>query len=94
VYIRRGGSSIIAMALSTDDLLIAYSDEMDVGNMIQAFSNRFPITDLGQPKHLLGMRVQQNDSGTLLDQEAYIQDTLKRFSMLDCKKVTTPMLLE
>ena len=91
VYIRRRESSVIAMALSTDDLLIAYNHESDLNEFLQIFSNRFPITDLGQPRHLLGMRVTVWSGGITLDQAAYIQDMLKRFNMLDCKEAITPI---
>ena len=79
------------MALSTDDLIIAYNNETDLNNMIQLISERFPITDLGHPKRFLGMRVTQDPFGISLDQEAYIEETLKRFNMTESKPAATPM---
>ena len=39
----------------------------------------------------LGMEVWQNVDGIFLGQGKYVVDILKRFGMMDCKAITTPM---
>lgn len=80
------GNVMTLMALSTDDILIAY----DIDQITRDLSNRFPITDLGQPIRLLGKRITITETGIHLDQEAYISEILKRFDMKDCKGSDTP----
>ena len=41
--------------------------------------------------YFLGMEVWQNADGISLGQGKYAVDILKRFEMMDCKSMTTPM---
>ena len=78
------------LALSTDDILIAYNDDNMMEEILKQFSSRFPITDLGIPRRLLGMRITITDEAIYLDQEPYILEILKRFNMENCKGSVTP----
>ena len=42
-------------------------------------------------RYFLGMEVWQNVNGISLGQGNYVVDILKRFRMMDCKAMTTPM---
>ncbi|RAN86420.1 hypothetical protein B5P41_29350, partial [Bacillus sp. SRB_28] len=90
VYVMRSTEDIIIMSLSTDDLLLAHNCPVLAEGIVAQLSNRFPITDLGEPKRLLGMRVSSSNDGILLDQETYILEQLSKFQMMDCKPVDTP----
>ena len=43
--------------------------------------------------YFLGMEVWQNTDGISLGQGKYAVEILKRFEMIDCKAMTTPMAL-
>ena len=49
------------------------------------------MKDLGMMHYFLGMEVSQNVDGISLGQGKYAMDILKRFEMMDCKAMTTPM---
>ena len=49
------------------------------------------MKDLGMLHYFLGMEVWQNADGIFLGQGKYAVDILKRFRMLDCKTIATPM---
>ena len=49
------------------------------------------MKDLGMMHYFLGMEVWQNVDGIFLRQGKYAVDILKRFEMMDCKAMTTPM---
>ena len=51
----------------------------------------FKMKDLGMVHYFLGMEVWQNADGISLGQGKYAVDILKRFGMMDCKAMTTPM---
>jgi hypothetical protein len=90
VYIMRSNQEIIIMSLSTDDLLMAHNCPTLAEGIVAQLSARFPMTDLGEPRRLLGMRISSSDDGILLDQEAYILEQLSKFEMMDSKHVDTP----
>ncbi|XP_061347559.1 uncharacterized mitochondrial protein AtMg00810-like [Gastrolobium bilobum] len=49
------------------------------------------MTDLGLMRYFLGLEVRQDKSGIFVTQETYAKDILKRFKMIDCNPVSTPM---
>ena len=51
----------------------------------------FEMKDLGMIHYFLGMEVWQNTDGISLGQGKYAVEILKRFGMMDCKAMTTPM---
>ena len=51
----------------------------------------FKMKDVGMMHYFLGMEVWQNADGISLGQGKYEEEILKRFEMMDCKSMTTPM---
>ena len=52
----------------------------------------FNMKDLSESKHLLGMAITQDSTGIItVQQEGYIEATLYKFSLKNCKAVSTPM---
>ena len=49
------------------------------------------MEDLGMMHYFLGMEVWKNEYGISLGQGKYVVEILKRFGMMDCKAMTTPM---
>ena len=52
---------------------------------------KFEMKDLGMMHYFLGMEVWQSIDGISLGQGKYAVEILKRFRMMDCKAMTTPM---
>ena len=51
------------------------------------------MKNLDMMHYFLGMEVWQNVDGISLGQGNYAVDILKKFRMMDCKAITTPMEL-
>ena len=49
------------------------------------------MKDLGMMHYFLGMEVWQSVDGIPLGQGKYVVEILKRFRMMDCKTMATPM---
>ena len=49
------------------------------------------MKELGQLKHFLGFNIYWTQEGTFLHQEKYSKDLMKKFRMLNCKPISTPM---
>lgn len=93
VYIKRGDSSLIIVALYVDDFFLFYINNWDKSALLKVLQSHFKIKDLGEAQTCLGMRIERNWSeGTLLlHQEDYISSVLQKFKMQDCKGVKTPL---
>lgn len=94
LFIKHADSSITIIAVYVDDFFIFSNSNDEIIFVKEHLSKNFKIKDLGQVKQCLGMRVRinENKSEILLDQEQYISQVLERFNMNDCKSVSTPMV--
>ena len=53
----------------------------------------YEMTDLGLMRYFLGIQINQSNGSIFISQEKYVKDLLKRFHMMNCKYVATPMAL-
>ena len=51
----------------------------------------YEMKDLGMMHYFLGMEVWQSMDGIFLGQGKYAVEIIKRFGMMDCKVIATPM---
>ena len=73
-----------------DDLFVTGMDEL-IADTKRKLAAEFEMKDLGMMHYFLGMEVWQNADGIFLGQGKYAVEILKRFWMMDCKAITTPM---
>ena len=80
------------LPLYVDDLFVIGTDGLIVDTK-RKFSIEFEMKDLGMMHYFLGMEVWQSTDGIFLGQGKYGVEILKRFGMMDCKVMATPMAL-
>jgi hypothetical protein len=94
VYTRGVGTpaEIIASAY-VDDVVAAAKDLEVLLAFERAMASRFKMSSLGALTLCLGINITYDRAARRisLSQSHYIGDVLKRFDMLDCRTVTTPM---
>ena len=78
------------LLLYVDDLFVTGMDGL-IFDTKRKLTAKFEMKDLGKMHYFLGMEVSQNVDGISVRQGKYAVDILKRFGMMDCKAMTTPM---
>ena len=73
-----------------DDLFVVGEGGL-IADIKRNLAFEFEMKDLGMMHYFLGMEVWQNVDGISLGQGKYTVEILKRFRMMDCKAMTTPM---
>eukprot|EP00268_Persea_americana_P056282 TRINITY_DN6620_c0_g2_i1.p1 TRINITY_DN6620_c0_g2~~TRINITY_DN6620_c0_g2_i1.p1 ORF type:complete len:104 (-),score=4.75 TRINITY_DN6620_c0_g2_i1:386-697(-) len=61
--------------------------------MKQRLKSRFEMKDMGEAKYVLGIKITRDQPNRLLtlSRESYLETVLKRFDMMMCKLVDTPI---
>ena len=80
----------VMFLLYVDDLFLIGVDGL-IADTKRKLAVEFEMKDLGMMHYFLGMEVWQNADGISLGQGKYAVEILKRFRMMDCKAMTTPM---
>lgn len=92
-YIRRSGDSVTILLLWVDDIVGFTNSDSEEQRVVVQLSSKFDITNIGRPKVLLGLKIQQDDAtGTIsLSQSHYIDSIIARFGLSDANPVSTPL---
>ena len=84
----------ILLFLFVDDMQVAFDrdDEAEWDEAHAKLKDRFNITDLGESKFMLGMRITRDRSARTirLDQELYVTKALEKFGLAKCTPSRTP----
>lgn len=85
---------LMALFLFVDDFQVAFdsADEAEWEESHALLFRRFKITDLGESKFMLGMRIIRDRAARTitLDQELYITKSLAKFGLAQCRPTSTP----
>ena len=90
VYYKVEYGNPVMLLLYVDDLFVIGMDGL-IADTKRKLASELKMKDLGMMHYFLGMEVWQNADGILLGQGKYAVEILKRFGMMDCKVMATPM---
>jgi len=95
LFVKRSRTGqLILLFLFVDDMQVAFdaADEREWSELHGKLQARFNITDLGESKFMLGMRITRDRQARTikLDQELYITKALEKFGLGSCKPAPTP----
>jgi hypothetical protein len=80
---------LLIVCLYVDDLI--FTRNIAVDEFKSSMKTEFEMVDLGMMKYFLGIEVKQSEDGIFICQNKYAKDILKRFRMVNCKPVVTPI---
>jgi hypothetical protein len=91
VYVQWEGDNIAIITVWVDDLLLFTSSETMMQHMKDAISSEWEVTDLGEPKKIVGIEITMDDDSLTISQQKYIESILEREGMLDANPVGMPL---
>jgi hypothetical protein len=80
----------VILLLYVDDLFLTGEENLIV-ECKQRLAAKFEMKDIGLMHYFLGLEVWQSSERIFLNQRKYTVEILKRFDMLECKSMNTPM---
>jgi hypothetical protein len=90
IFIKVDDDGIAIIAVYVDDLnLIGHKKALQ--KTAAYLKKEFEMKDLGETKFCLGLQIGKFAEGTLVHQSTYTKRLLERFSMTECKPLSTPM---
>ena len=90
LYYKVEDGNLVMLLLYVDDLFVIATDGL-ITDTKRKLAAEFEMKDLGMIHYFLGMEVWQSADGIFLGQGKYAVEILKRFGMMDCKTMATPM---
>ena len=90
LYLKVMDDEHVILLLYVDDLFLT-RNEKHITESKKKLVEEFDMKDIGLMHYFLGLEMWQCPEGIFLNQGKYVVEILKRFDMLDCKSMTTPM---
>lgn len=90
IYFKVANDEMLILVLYVDDLFLTGKDELII-RCKKELASEFEMKYLGLMHYFLGLEVWQRSNEIFLSQGKYTIDILKRFRMMDCKPMSTPM---
>jgi hypothetical protein len=80
------------LILHVDNLFLIGDENLIVGCK-RELASELEMKDIGLMHYFLGLEVWQRSDEIFLSQGKYTVEILKKFGMMDCKSMTTPMTI-
>jgi hypothetical protein len=90
LYFKVTNDELIILLLYVDDLFLTREEKLII-DCKKKLAAEFEMKDLGLMHYFLGLEVWQSPKKIFLNQGKYAVEILKRFDMLECKSMNTPM---
>jgi hypothetical protein len=90
LYFKVMNDEPIILLLYVDDLFLTEEEKLITGCK-KKLAVEFEMKDLGLMHYFLGLEAWQSPEKIFLNQGKYVVEILKRFDMLECKSMNTPM---
>lgn len=90
IYFKVANDEMLILVLYVDDIFLTSKDELII-RCKKELASKFEMKDLGLMHYFLGLEVWPRSNEIFLSQGKYTIDILKRFRMMDCKPMSTPM---
>ena len=92
LYYKAVDGDQVILLLYVDDLFLTGEEKLILDSKRKLIVE-FEMKDLGMMHYFLGLEVWQKPGEIVLSQGKYVVEILKRFGMMDCKSMTTPMTM-
>ena len=91
LYFKIEENQPLILVLYVDDLFLT-GEEKQIARCKRELTSEFEMKDLGPMHYFLGLEVWQNPREIFIAQGKYTVDILRKFGMMDCKSMATPMV--
>jgi hypothetical protein len=90
LYFKIENDGPVILLLYVDDLFLTDEENL-ITDCKKKLAAEFEMKDLGPMHYFLGLEVWQSPEEIFLNQGKYVVEILKRFDMMDCRAMSTPM---
>jgi hypothetical protein len=91
LFTKKIGKDLFVLQIYVDDIIFGSTNQDYCEEFEKIMANEFEMSMIRELSYLLGLQIKQLKDGTFVSQGKYIKDMLKKFSMNEAKKISTPM---
>jgi len=91
LFLKTKGEHILIVQVYVDDIILGATHENLCNEFSKMMRSEFEMSMMGELNFFLGLQIKQTSNGTMIDQQKYINELLKKFGMDSFKPIDTPI---
>ncbi|GKF15419.1 putative ribonuclease H-like domain-containing protein, partial [Tanacetum coccineum] len=88
LFIRRDKGDILLVQVYVDDIIFGSTKKSLCTEFEKMMHKKFQMSSMGELTFFLGLQAKQKEDGTLISQDKYVTEILKKFGFSDVKYTT------
>src|SRR3954467_13259151 len=88
LFTRSYNHELFVCQIYVDDIIFGYTNPEISEEFAKMMLKKYEMSMMGELKRL---QIHQKKNGTFISQEKYLKDCLKKFDLVNCKIIKTPM---
>ncbi|XP_075083555.1 uncharacterized protein LOC142167290 [Nicotiana tabacum] len=89
LFLKKRGRNLLIVQVYVDDIIFGATNDSMYEEFARLMGSEFEMSMMGELNFFLGLQVKQTLKGTLISQQKYIKELLKRFEMKSSKIIDT-----
>ncbi|XP_070021863.1 uncharacterized protein [Nicotiana sylvestris] len=92
LFLRSRGKNILIVQVYMDEIIFGDTNEVMCKEFAEMMGNELKMSMIGELNFFLGLQIKQTHTGTIIHQQKYIKELLKKFNMDSSKTIDTPIV--
>nr|GEW14848.1 hypothetical protein [Tanacetum cinerariifolium] len=91
LFIKKQKGDILLVQVYVDDIIFGYANKDLCKAFEKLMKDKFQMSSMGELTFFLGLQVKQKQDGIFINQDKYVAEILRKFSLTDGKSASTPI---
>nr|XP_009803474.1 PREDICTED: uncharacterized protein LOC104248845 [Nicotiana sylvestris] len=91
LFLKKSRRNLLIVQVYVDDIIFGATNDSLCEEFVKLMGSEFKMTIIGELNFFLGIQVKKTSKETMISQQKYIKELLKRFEMESSKTIDTPI---
>ena len=91
LFLKSKGEHLLIVQVYVDDIIFGATHHDLCNDFSNMMRSEFEMSMMGELNFFLGLQIKQTSNGTMIHQQKYIKELLKRYGMESAKPIDTPI---
>jgi len=91
LFLREKGKDLLVVQIYVDDIIFGATTDKLSKDFAKLMGSEFEMSMMGELNFFLGLQIKQSPNGTMIHQQKYAKELIKKFKMEESKEIDTPI---
>ncbi|XP_019244462.1 PREDICTED: uncharacterized protein LOC109224331, partial [Nicotiana attenuata] len=91
LFLKEKGKDLLVVQIYVDDIIFGATSDRLSKDFAKLMGSEFEMSMMGELNFFLGLQIKQSPNGTMIHQQKYTKELIKKFKMEDSKEIDTPI---